>query len=75
MTEGLEAFTFAIFTRLLGYSKEEVEVLCAKARKELKDPKQHAMMHLHVVYGQKPEEKSTEPEEKSTKPEEAVPGK
>ncbi|MCJ1388337.1 hypothetical protein MMC18_001183 [Xylographa bjoerkii] len=52
-TEGLEAFCYAIFTRALGYSKEEVEVLCAKARKELKDSKQHAMFYLHVCYGQK----------------------
>lgn len=53
--EGLEAFTYALFTRQLGYSQAEVEVICAKIRKELKDPKLHAMFHLHVAYGQKPE--------------------
>ncbi|KAL8734857.1 MAG: hypothetical protein Q9166_001209 [cf. Caloplaca sp. 2 TL-2023] len=53
--EGLEAFTFALFTRQLGMSKEEVEVICAKIRSEIKNPKIHAMFYLHVAYGQKPE--------------------
>ncbi|MCJ1382886.1 hypothetical protein MMC17_005999 [Xylographa soralifera] len=52
-TEGLEAFCYAIFTRTLGYTKEEVEVFCANARKELKDSKQHALFYLHICYGQK----------------------
>ncbi|KAL8780676.1 MAG: hypothetical protein Q9194_000779 [Teloschistes cf. exilis] len=52
--EGLEAFTFALFTKQLGYSKAEVEVICAKIRSEMKDPKLHIMFHLHVAYGQKP---------------------
>ncbi|KAL8926767.1 MAG: hypothetical protein Q9172_001643 [Xanthocarpia lactea] len=53
--EGLEGFTYALFTRQLGMSKAEVEVICANIRKEMKDPKMHAMFHLHVAYGQKPE--------------------
>ncbi|KAI4200862.1 MAG: hypothetical protein LQ350_003664 [Teloschistes chrysophthalmus] len=52
--EGLEAFTFALFTKQLGYSKAEVEVICAKIRSEMKDPKLHIMFYLHVAYGQKP---------------------
>ncbi|KAL8764187.1 MAG: hypothetical protein Q9184_000156 [Pyrenodesmia sp. 2 TL-2023] len=57
--EGLEGFTYALFTRHLGYSKAEVEVICANIRKEMKDPKMHAMFHLHVAYGQKPEAATT----------------
>ncbi|CAL8582130.1 hypothetical protein XPA_007803 [Xanthoria parietina] len=53
--EGLEAFTYALFTRHLGMSKAEVEVICANIRKEIKNPAMHAMFHLHVAYGQKPE--------------------
>ncbi|KAL8710967.1 MAG: hypothetical protein Q9220_004566 [cf. Caloplaca sp. 1 TL-2023] len=53
--EGLEAFTYALFTRHLGYSKAEVEVICMKIRNEIKDPRVHVMFHLHVAYGQKPE--------------------
>jgi len=44
--EGLEAFTYALFTRRLGYSQKEVDVICAKIRKEMKDPKMHAMFYL-----------------------------
>ncbi|KAL8874547.1 MAG: hypothetical protein Q9174_000134 [Haloplaca sp. 1 TL-2023] len=57
--EGLEAFTFQLFTQHLGYSKAEVEVICANIRKEMKDPRLHIMFHLYVVYGQKPDAAST----------------
>ncbi|MCJ1269642.1 hypothetical protein MMC22_009534 [Lobaria immixta] len=46
--EGLEGFTYALFTRQLGYTQKEVEVICANIRKEMKDPKMHAMFHLYV---------------------------
>lgn len=50
--EGLEAFTYALFTRHLGYSQEEVDVICADIRKEMKDPKMHAMFYLYVFDSQ-----------------------
>ena len=46
--EGLEAFTYALFTRVLGYSQQEVDVVCAKIRKEMKDPKMHAFFYMYV---------------------------
>lgn len=55
INEGLEAFTLALFTREAGYSVDEVKVICANIRKEIKDPKMHVMFYLHVAYGQKPE--------------------
>jgi len=58
--EGLEGFFFAIFTRYLGYSKEEVEVMCADIRRGMKDPKMHTMYHLHTVVGKKPGEAEKE---------------
>jgi len=54
VNEGLEAFLMAIFTRRLGYSKEEVDVMCASIRREMKDPKMHTMYHLHIITGRKP---------------------
>jgi len=66
LSEGLEAFTYAIFTRRLGYSKEEVEVMCAEIKRDLKNPKIHTMYHLHVSTGRKPEE--AEKEEVEPKP-------
>ncbi|KAL9070259.1 MAG: hypothetical protein Q9161_004952 [Pseudevernia consocians] len=55
--EGLEAFTYALFTRVLDYSQQEVDVVCAKIRKEMRDPQMHAYFHMHVAYGRKLEDK------------------
>ncbi|MCJ1224054.1 hypothetical protein MMC12_000697 [Toensbergia leucococca] len=46
ISSGLEAFTYALFTRKLGYSVKEVEVVCSKIRAELQDPAIHSMIHL-----------------------------
>ena len=40
--KGLQAFTIAMFTRVLGWRPEEVEVLLAGVRKEIQDPRIHA---------------------------------
>ncbi|MCJ1256665.1 hypothetical protein MMC24_004489 [Lignoscripta atroalba] len=63
LMEGVESFLYALFTRRLGYTKEEVELLCTRIKKEMKDPKLHAMVYMHVVYGKKAEEKDTSAEE------------
>ncbi|KAI9882201.1 MAG: hypothetical protein M1823_006057 [Watsoniomyces obsoletus] len=54
--EGLEAFSLAIFTRVLGWKPEELQVLLAGVRNDLKNPKIHSYLNFHVVYGRKPEE-------------------
>jgi hypothetical protein len=41
-TSGLESFSMALFTRVLNWSKEEVDVFLVSVRKEMKDPKIHA---------------------------------
>ena len=46
VSEGLESFVAFLFTTRLGWSKEEVDVLCAKVRQQLKDPKVHGMLNL-----------------------------
>ena len=46
MMEGLEAFTYALFTRQLGYSRAEVDVICTKIRNEMTNAKIHAYLHL-----------------------------
>ncbi|CAF9915342.1 MAG: hypothetical protein ALECFALPRED_010113 [Alectoria fallacina] len=55
--EGLEAFTYALFTRVLGYSQQEVDVVCAKIRREMRNSKMHAYFYLYVAYGKKPDDK------------------
>ena len=45
-TEGLESFFMAVFTRMLNYKKEEVDVMCAQVRSDLKNPKFHSFFHM-----------------------------
>ncbi|KAI9879150.1 MAG: hypothetical protein M1830_009409 [Pleopsidium flavum] len=52
--EGLEAFSLALFTRVLGWSVDEVQVLLALVRKDLRDPSIHAQFDFHVVWARKP---------------------
>jgi len=54
--EGLEGFTMGLFTRVLGWKPEEVQAFLTDVRKDLQDPKIHAQVDFHVVYGQKPAE-------------------
>ncbi|KAF2146102.1 uncharacterized protein K452DRAFT_324137 [Aplosporella prunicola CBS 121167] len=53
--EAVEPFTLALFSRVLGYSKDEIDVLLAGLRKELRDPEIHIYTPFHFIYGQKPE--------------------
>ena len=55
MIEGLEAFHTAVFTRVLGWSVEEVAAMNEGMKRELRGPKMHLMFDLHVCYGRKPE--------------------
>jgi len=54
LDEGLEAIALRLFTSILGWETEEVVVLLAHVRNELKDRRIHAQYTYHVVYGQKP---------------------
>lgn len=57
MVEGLEAYSLALYTRFLKWSKEETLVFLPKVRKSLNDPKIHSLYRLYVSIGQKPEAK------------------
>ncbi|KDN69819.1 putative methyltransferase domain-containing protein [Colletotrichum sublineola] len=52
--DGLEAFSLRLFCGVLGWTKDEVLVMLALVRKELKAGAFHARFDLHVVYAQKP---------------------
>jgi len=54
LKDGLEGFSLALYTRVLGWRPEEVQALVAKVRKDLDDPKMHAVTDFHVVWGRKP---------------------
>jgi len=55
MHGGLESMSLVMFTKVLGWSYEEVQVFLAQARKELKDKSIHAYWPVYCVYGRKPE--------------------
>ncbi|KAH0536012.1 hypothetical protein FGG08_007095 [Glutinoglossum americanum] len=54
LLEGFEAFSLAPFTRALGWSADEVQLLLNGVRKDVQNPKVHSLYDLHVVYAQKP---------------------
>lgn len=47
-SQALEAFALAPLTRFLGWSKEEVQVLCAGARTDIMNTKLHAYWNMWV---------------------------
>ncbi|KAB8068095.1 putative TAM domain methyltransferase [Aspergillus leporis] len=56
MIESLDAYCFALLTRVLGWHIDQVRVLLAGARKELLDRRIHTYALWFHVYGQKPKD-------------------
>ena len=42
MSSGLDGLNSAVYTRVLGWTKEELDLLLVKVRRELKDKSIHA---------------------------------
>ncbi|OQE10917.1 hypothetical protein PENVUL_c003G07777 [Penicillium vulpinum] len=55
MLEAMPIYTYALFSRVLGWTRAEIEGLLAGIRTELRDTSHHLYTKLRVVYGQKPE--------------------
>ena len=53
MVESLESYTMALFTRVLGWTPEEIYAFLPKVRKELEDRSIHLYTKFIYVYGQK----------------------
>jgi hypothetical protein len=51
----VEAYSLALFTRVLGWDNLATQVFLAGVRRDLKSPAVHSYCNLHVVYGKKPE--------------------
>ncbi|KAJ5106639.1 hypothetical protein N7456_003314 [Penicillium angulare] len=54
MLEAMPTYSFALFTRMLGWKRVQIEALLAGVRHELKDLSNHLYTKVHIVYGQKP---------------------
>jgi hypothetical protein len=55
MIESMESYSMALFTRVLGWSPNEVNIFLAGVRQELTDRSLHLYAKFYFVYGQKPE--------------------
>jgi hypothetical protein len=51
---GIEGWSIAMFTRVLGMSYEEVQLYLAEVRRDWRDKRVHAYTRVGVVYGRKP---------------------
>ncbi|KAF7927216.1 hypothetical protein EAE99_005547 [Botrytis elliptica] len=54
MLDATVAYGMAHFTRILGWSPEEYQVLAAGVRNEFKDPRVHIWCNMYIVHGRKP---------------------
>jgi len=54
--EGVEGWTVALLTRVLGWSAEKVQIHLDGVKKDYRDPSIHSYMTAYVVYGQRPKE-------------------
>ncbi|POS69266.1 methyltransferase [Diaporthe helianthi] len=52
--EGMSAIMMALFTRFMGWTKQEVEEFSAQVDKEWQDTRVHAYFCIWVTYGRKP---------------------
>lgn len=49
--ESMGPYCTALFSRVLGWSREDIEVLLAMIRKELRDPSIHQYLQIYIVMG------------------------
>jgi SAM-dependent methyltransferase len=54
--DNLEGLTMRVYNHAFGWTADEVKVLCAQVRKDLKNPRLRLVHNFYAVYGQKPED-------------------
>ena len=52
--QAMPVYTYALLSRVLGWEKEEIEVLLAHVANDLKDRSIHQYSKVYFVYGRKP---------------------
>ncbi|KAH6885407.1 S-adenosyl-L-methionine-dependent methyltransferase [Thelonectria olida] len=50
----VDSYTPAVFSRVLGWSNEEIQVFIAKVKNDMKDPSIHLYLPVYLVWGRKP---------------------
>ncbi|OCL12117.1 hypothetical protein AOQ84DRAFT_285851, partial [Glonium stellatum] len=51
--EGMEAFSLGLFTRVLGWSVERVQLYLVDVRKDMRNKDMHMLFNYYVVWGQR----------------------
>ncbi|KAH6953009.1 S-adenosyl-L-methionine-dependent methyltransferase [Fusarium avenaceum] len=51
--QAIESYTPQIFSNVLGWSQEEIQVFVAKAKNEIKDPSVHLYFPVHILWGRR----------------------
>ncbi|CAJ0550954.1 Ff.00g108840.m01.CDS01 [Fusarium sp. VM40] len=51
--QAIESYTPQIFSNVLGWSQEEIQVFMAKAKNEIKDPSVHLYFPVHILWGRR----------------------
>ena len=54
--QAVDSYTPGIFSRVLGWTEEEIQVFIAKVKAEIKDPSIHLYFPVYFVWGRKPSE-------------------
>ncbi|EEQ83994.2 hypothetical protein RJZ56_003507 [Blastomyces dermatitidis] len=57
--QALEPYSLFLFTKILGWSAEETQVLLSGVRKDIKNREIHMYGWVHFTYGRKPEDAAT----------------
>ncbi|KAM6516473.1 hypothetical protein FALCPG4_014656 [Fusarium falciforme] len=52
--QAIESYTPQIFSSVLGWTQEEIQVFMAKVKNEIKDPTIHLYLPVHFLWGRKP---------------------
>ena len=53
--DAVESYTLAMFTRVLGRSLQEAQVIMERVKCEMVDPTLHLYTDKYIIYGRKPE--------------------
>ncbi|KAI6383677.1 hypothetical protein MCOR25_000125 [Pyricularia grisea] len=56
LEEGIQGMTMAMFTRVLGWTKEQVELFLVDVRKDIRNTSMHVYYPIVVISAQKPEQ-------------------
>ena len=52
--DAVEPFSLVLYTRVLGYTNEQTQVIMANVRNDLKNPDLHLYVNFHFTYGRRP---------------------